>query len=54
VPRRIVWSLDKADWSVEIQGARFVHGEPQKRSGRHGLKAADFTGGRIEPLTPIG
>lgn len=28
VPHRIVWSLDKTDWSVEIDGARFVHGEP--------------------------
>ena len=42
VPRRIVWSLDKTRWSVEIKGARFVTGDPHKRSAEHGLKAGDF------------
>ena len=42
VPRRVVWSLDKTRWSVEIKGARFVTGDPHRRSAEHGLKAADF------------
>lgn len=42
VPQRIVWTLGPTDWSVEIEGARFVHGDPQKRAGKHELKEADF------------
>ena len=42
VPQRLIWSLGPVDWSVEIQGARFVNGDPQKRSGHHELKEADF------------
>jgi endoglucanase len=42
VPQRLVWSLDATDWSVEVQGARFVNGDPQRRSGKHELKEADF------------
>jgi len=42
VPQRIIWSLDKTSWSVEIKGARFVTGDPHKRSGRHALKEKDF------------
>jgi endoglucanase len=43
LPQRMIWTLGPTDWSVEIRGARFVNGDPQKRSGKHGLKEADFS-----------
>jgi len=42
VPQRIIWTLGPTDWTVEIKGATFVNGDPQKRSGKHELKEADF------------
>lgn len=42
VPQRMIWTIGPTDWSVEVQGAKFVNGDPQKRSGKHELKEADF------------
>jgi endoglucanase len=42
VPQRIIWMVGPTDWSVEIKGAKFLKGNPQKRTGKHELKEADF------------